>query len=209
MPGLGSVEALGVVPATVRVAAVSPKSPAERAGLRADEIVAAMGGTYYGQEAPGLPSFLTRGGHFEKGQPLYIVEVMKMFNKVYASFAGTIDAVVAGTHREHVVAGTPDRAVAAVRAGHADDPAGGLVFHHEFNVAADLDPGGARQADQPVRLRMPQRDARAEDQPIDPVPVAMLEIDHRHAGRGGRRPPFGGIVPGPDPRPAAEQGPAD
>ncbi len=61
---------------------------------RADEIVAAMGGTYYSQEAPGLPFFVAIGSHFEKGDPLYIIEVMKMFNKVYAAFSGTIDEVL-------------------------------------------------------------------------------------------------------------------
>jgi acetyl/propionyl-CoA carboxylase alpha subunit len=62
---------------------------------KADELVAAMGGTFYTQEAPHLPPFLTVGAHFEKGDPLYIIEVMKMFNKVYASFAGTVTAVLA------------------------------------------------------------------------------------------------------------------
>lgn len=57
---------------------------------KADEIVAAMGGTFFAQEAPTLPPFLTQGAHFAKGDPLYIIEVMKMFNKVYASFAGTV-----------------------------------------------------------------------------------------------------------------------
>ncbi len=61
---------------------------------KADEIVATMGGTYYAQEAPTLPHFVERGRHFEKGQPLYIIEVMKMFNKVYAPFSGTVDAVL-------------------------------------------------------------------------------------------------------------------
>jgi acetyl/propionyl-CoA carboxylase alpha subunit len=61
---------------------------------KADEIVAAMGGTYYGQEAPGLPHFVQKGTHFAIGDPLYIIEVMKMFNKVYAPFAGTIDEVL-------------------------------------------------------------------------------------------------------------------
>jgi biotin carboxyl carrier protein len=61
---------------------------------KADEIVAAMGGTYYSQEAPGYPSFVSEGAHFEPGDPLYIIEVMKMFNKVYATFAGTIDSVL-------------------------------------------------------------------------------------------------------------------
>ncbi|MFN8642147.1 MAG: acetyl-CoA carboxylase biotin carboxyl carrier protein subunit [Candidatus Binatia bacterium] len=61
---------------------------------RSDEIVAAMGGVYWDREAPTLPPFLHAGAHFEKGQPLYIIEVMKMFNKVYAPFAGTVVEVV-------------------------------------------------------------------------------------------------------------------
>jgi acetyl/propionyl-CoA carboxylase alpha subunit len=61
---------------------------------KADEIVAVCGGMYYGQEAPGMPSFVAEGMHFEKGQPLYIIEVMKMFNKVYAPFSGTIDRII-------------------------------------------------------------------------------------------------------------------
>ncbi len=61
---------------------------------KADEIVAAMGGVFYTQEAPTLPAFVTRDAHFDKGDPLYIIEVMKMFNKVYASFAGTVTDVL-------------------------------------------------------------------------------------------------------------------
>ncbi|MFN7952002.1 MAG: biotin carboxylase N-terminal domain-containing protein [bacterium] len=57
---------------------------------KSDEIVAAMGGTYWNREAPHLPPFVEPGTHFEKGQPLYIIEVMKMFNKVYAPFAGRV-----------------------------------------------------------------------------------------------------------------------
>lgn len=61
---------------------------------KADEIVAVCGGMYYGQEAPGLPAFVHEGMHFEKGQPLYIIEVMKMFNTVRAPFSGTIDKIL-------------------------------------------------------------------------------------------------------------------
>jgi len=32
--------------------------------------------------------------HFEKDQPLYIIEVMKMFNTVRAPFSGTIDKII-------------------------------------------------------------------------------------------------------------------
>jgi acetyl/propionyl-CoA carboxylase alpha subunit len=61
---------------------------------KADEIVAVCGGMYYGQEAPGRPPFVAEGMHFEKGQPLYIIEVMKMFNTVRAPFSGRIDKIV-------------------------------------------------------------------------------------------------------------------
>ncbi|BDG03828.1 ATP-binding protein [Anaeromyxobacter oryzae] len=61
---------------------------------KADEIVAAFGGMFYRQEAPGRPPFVTEGQHFDKGQPLYIIEVMKMFNTVRAPFSGTVDKII-------------------------------------------------------------------------------------------------------------------
>lgn len=64
---------------------------------KSDEIVATMGGTFYTQEAPTLPTFVENGSHFDKGQPLYIIEVMKMFNKVGATFSGTIKSVLVTT----------------------------------------------------------------------------------------------------------------
>jgi len=58
---------------------------------KGDEILAPSGGMYYSCEAPGLPPFIEEGQHFEAGQPLFIVEVMKMFNKVNAPFSGVIE----------------------------------------------------------------------------------------------------------------------
>ncbi len=56
----------------------------------ADEIVTPMGGTFYAREAPDLPLLIDEGEHFEADQPLFIIEVMKMFNKVLAPFSGTV-----------------------------------------------------------------------------------------------------------------------
>lgn len=56
----------------------------------ANEIVTPMGGSFYGREAPHMPLMIGEGEHFEEGQPLFIIEVMKMFNKVLAPFAGTV-----------------------------------------------------------------------------------------------------------------------
>ncbi len=68
---------------------------------RADEILAASGGMFYPREAPGSPAFINEGEHFKTGDPLYIVEVMKMFNRVYAPFSGTIEKVL--LHGEGVI----------------------------------------------------------------------------------------------------------
>ena len=61
---------------------------------KSDEILAASGGMFYSCEAPGMPPFVEEGTHFNAGDPLYIVEVMKMFNKIYAPFSGTIKQVL-------------------------------------------------------------------------------------------------------------------
>jgi biotin carboxyl carrier protein len=49
-----------------------------------------MGGTFYSREAPSLPVLAEVGSHFDEGQPLFVIEVMKMFNKILAPFAGTV-----------------------------------------------------------------------------------------------------------------------
>ena len=56
----------------------------------ANEIVTPTGGSFYAREAPHLPLLIDEGDHFEEGQPLFIIEVMKMFNKVLAPFSGTV-----------------------------------------------------------------------------------------------------------------------
>ena len=61
---------------------------------KSDEIVATSGGMFYGREAPGEPLYVEAGSTFKTGDPLFIVEVMKMFNKVNAPFDGRIDEVL-------------------------------------------------------------------------------------------------------------------
>ncbi len=57
---------------------------------KSDEIIAPMGGMFYSKEAPNLPNLIKVGDHFSAGQPLFIIEVMKMFNKISVPFTGTI-----------------------------------------------------------------------------------------------------------------------
>ena len=61
---------------------------------KGNEILASSGGMFYSREAPNMPPFINEGDHFEAGQPLYIVEVMKMFNKITAPFSGKIEKVL-------------------------------------------------------------------------------------------------------------------
>lgn len=74
---------------------------------KSDEILAASGGMFYPREAPGMDKYLEVGSHFNKGDVLYIVEVMKMFNKVYAPFAGTVDEVLVTTDGAIIKKGQP------------------------------------------------------------------------------------------------------
>ncbi|MFV8817227.1 biotin/lipoyl-containing protein [Haliea sp. E17] len=64
---------------------------------KSDEIVAASGGMFYSRETPAHEVYVKKGDHFEAGDPLFIIEVMKMFNKVYAPFAGTVDEILVDT----------------------------------------------------------------------------------------------------------------
>ncbi|MCB1174919.1 MAG: biotin carboxylase [Leptospiraceae bacterium] len=60
----------------------------------ADTIVAVSGGMFYSKETPAAPPYVSVGKHFNVGDPLYIIEVMKMFNKHYAEFAGVITEIL-------------------------------------------------------------------------------------------------------------------
>ena len=59
-----------------------------------DEIVAEIAGMFHSREAPGMAPYLEPGTHFEVGDTLYIIEVMKMFTKARATFSGTVDECV-------------------------------------------------------------------------------------------------------------------
>ncbi|PKN56933.1 MAG: biotin carboxylase [Deltaproteobacteria bacterium HGW-Deltaproteobacteria-14] len=72
-----------------------------------DTIVAVTGGMYYSQEAPDRPPLIREGDHFEVGQPLYVIEVMKMYNKIPAPFSGTIDEALIDADGTIVKKGQP------------------------------------------------------------------------------------------------------
>jgi acetyl/propionyl-CoA carboxylase alpha subunit len=74
---------------------------------RSDEILAESGGMFYSRETPAHEVYIREGDHFDTGDPLFIVEVMKMFNKVYAAFSGTIAKVLVHTDGSIISKGQP------------------------------------------------------------------------------------------------------
>lgn len=74
---------------------------------KSDEILAPTGGMFYSCEAPGMPPFVETGSHFNAGDPLYIIEVMKMFNKINAPFSGTIEKILVETDGTIIKQGQP------------------------------------------------------------------------------------------------------
>jgi len=71
---------------------------------RSNEIVAWTGGTFYARPAPGAEPFVGEGSHVDAGDPVGILEVMKMFNPIRAAFAGTITRVLAKSDTGAIVA---------------------------------------------------------------------------------------------------------
>ncbi len=69
----------------------------------ADMIVAQAGGMFYLRETPDSPPYLQVGSHFDAGDTIYIIEVMKMFNKVTAEFSGTVEEILIAEDQGKVI----------------------------------------------------------------------------------------------------------
>ncbi|HEX6612987.1 MAG TPA: acetyl-CoA carboxylase biotin carboxyl carrier protein [Rhodanobacteraceae bacterium] len=77
-------------------AASAESAPAGERGLPAGHVVRApMVGTFYAAATPGAPPFVKVGQQVKAGDPLGIIEAMKMFNQLEADVAGTVLAIVA------------------------------------------------------------------------------------------------------------------
>ncbi|HKP54725.1 MAG TPA: acetyl-CoA carboxylase biotin carboxyl carrier protein [Chloroflexia bacterium] len=57
-------------------------------------IVAPMVGTFYAASSPTQPPFVSEGDFIEPGQPVGIIEAMKMMNEIEAEFGGTITRIL-------------------------------------------------------------------------------------------------------------------
>lgn len=57
-------------------------------------ITSPMVGTFYSSQAPGEPSFVSKGDKVEKGQVVCIIEAMKVMNEVKADQSGTVAEIL-------------------------------------------------------------------------------------------------------------------
>lgn len=76
-------------------AAAAPTPAAAPASAKAQtssghEVIAPMVGTFYRAPSPGAPPFVEVGSVVRKGQPLCLIEVMKLFTTINSEFDGRI-----------------------------------------------------------------------------------------------------------------------
>lgn len=82
--------------ATPAPAATPAQAPADDAGLPPGNVVRSpMVGTFYAASSPGADPFVKVGQQVKVGDPLGVIEAMKMFNQIEAEIAGTVVAIVA------------------------------------------------------------------------------------------------------------------
>jgi len=84
---IATVAAAPVAAAPVAAAPVAAAAaPAAIEELSGDKILSPMVGTYYASPSPDSPVFVKEGDIVKKGQPLAILEAMKIMNELEAEF---------------------------------------------------------------------------------------------------------------------------
>ncbi|WP_108126413.1 acetyl-CoA carboxylase biotin carboxyl carrier protein [Saccharospirillum mangrovi] len=75
-------------------AAAEPAEAEKPAGPSGHAVRSPMVGTFYRAPSPTSPSFVEVGQHVNEGDPICIVEAMKMMNQIEADKSGTIEAIL-------------------------------------------------------------------------------------------------------------------
>lgn len=77
-------------------AATAPAGPAAPAAVASggNEIRAPMVGTFYRKPSPNDPPFVEVGSRVKAGDPLCLIEVMKLYNTITSPVAGIVEAIM-------------------------------------------------------------------------------------------------------------------
>ena len=80
--------------ASAPAAAVTPAAPAAPAAVSGHVVKSPMVGTFYRAPNPGAAPFIEVGQSVKEGQPLCIIEAMKLLNEIEADKAGVIKEIL-------------------------------------------------------------------------------------------------------------------
>lgn len=81
-------------PAPSPAAAPAAEKPAAAPASDASAVKSPMVGTFYRSPSPSSPVFVEVGTHVKAGDPICIVEAMKMMNQIEADHAGVVEAIL-------------------------------------------------------------------------------------------------------------------
>lgn len=90
MPMQQAAPAPAAAPAAVAPEASAAQVPAGHA------VKSPMVGTFYRSPSPGNPAFVEVGSQVKAGDPVCIIEAMKMMNQIQADKSGVISAILVG-----------------------------------------------------------------------------------------------------------------
>jgi acetyl-CoA carboxylase biotin carboxyl carrier protein len=80
--------------APVAAAPVPPPAPAAPAEVVGHVVKSPMVGTFYRASSPGAKSFVEIGSVVKEGEPICIIEAMKILNEIEADASGTITQIL-------------------------------------------------------------------------------------------------------------------
>ena len=90
LPAHAPVAASAPAPSASPAAESAPASAANQVIIKAPMI-----GTFYRSAGPGKPPFVQVGAEIKAGEPICIIEAMKLFNEIESEISGTIVKVLA------------------------------------------------------------------------------------------------------------------
>lgn len=76
------------------VAAASEPAAEDKTRSKWRDVRSPIVGTFYRSASPSTPAFVNVGDHITAGEPLCIVEAMKVMNEIEAEFSGTIKEIL-------------------------------------------------------------------------------------------------------------------
>jgi acetyl-CoA carboxylase biotin carboxyl carrier protein len=79
------------LPTESQTSSPAPQAPSD--GVGHVELIAPMNGVFYRRPSPDEPTFVEVGDEVNEGDPLCVIEVMKLFSTLYASCSGLITSI--------------------------------------------------------------------------------------------------------------------